>query len=486
MAKFKFGQDAMLKVLTDEQIAEVHKQSLNILEETGVYFQSKEALALLEKIGAKVDYETCTVRFSQDLVEDAIKKTPESFTLYNRYKEPVAEVGGNNVCFNPGSATIQFLESDGKTTHQTVSTDLEKIGQVVESLEHITLASSALTPSDVPEMIGDACRIYMLLKNSTKPFIGGTFSADGVGLIHELLAASAGGPEELRKHPRMILDICSTSPLKWSEIACANIFDAARLGMPIEYISVPMLGASSPATIAGSIIQHTVETLSGIVFAQAVNPGTPVVYGGAPMYFDMRYSTTSLNSIETNLISTAYAQMAKYYGLPTHTYAALADAKSVDTQAGLETAMSGLIALLSGVNIISGPGVMDFCNTFSLEKLVIDNDICGMAKRYARGIEFTEETLAVDLIKEINHTGDHLSTKHTRKWFKKEPYLPSKVIDRRRFGLWQEEGAKDTFALAKEVVDDILKNKPVPALDPEIEKALDDVWNRALKAASAE
>jgi len=486
MGKFKFGQDALLKALTDEQIAEVHGHALNILEETGVYFQSQEALSLLEKIGAKVDYETSTVRFSKELVEDAILKTPESFTLYNRYKEPVAEIGGNNVYFDPGSATIQFLESDGKTTHQTVSQDLAKIAQVTESMQHIALASSALTPSDVPEMIGDACRIYMLLKNSTKPFIAGTFSAEGVGLIHQLLSVAAGGSEELKKYPRMILDICSTSPLKWSEIACANIFDAVRAGIPIEYISVPMIGASSPATIAGCVVQHTVETLSGIVFAQAVSPGTPIVYGGAPMYFDMRYSTTSLNSIETNLISTAYAQMAKYYGIPTHTYAALSDSKSVDTQAGLETAMSGLLALLSGINIISGPGAMDFCNTFSLEKLVIDNDICGMAKRYARGIEFSEETLAVDLIKEINHTGDYLATKHTRKWFKKEPFMPSKVIDRRRFGLWQEEGAKDTFALAKEVVDDILKNKPVPALDPEIEKALDEVWNLALFAASAE
>ena len=484
MAKFQFGQDAWLKTLTDEQVKTIHEHALNILEETGVRFQSLEALQLLEKIGAKVDYEKEVARFGRDLVEDAIRTTPESFTLYNRYKEPVAEIGGNNVYFDPGSATIRFLESDGKTARPTVGSDLEKIAQVTEALDSIALVSTALTPSDIPEMVGDGFRVYALLKNSTKPFVGGAFSSEGVGLIHELLAIAAGGPEELKKYPRMVLDICSTAPLKWSEIACQNIFDAARLGLPIEYISVPMIGASSPATIAGCVLQHTVENLSGLVLAQAVSPGTPVVYGGAPMAFDMRHSTTSLNAIETNLISTAYAQMAKYYGLPTHTYAALADSKAIDAQSGLETAMSGVLALLSGINIISGPGTMDFCNTISLEKLVIDNEICAMAQRYARGIEFSDETLAADLIKEINYSGgDFLSTKHTRKWFKKEAYIPPKVVDKKRFGTWTEEGEKDTFALAKEVVADILENKPVPKLDPVIEKALDEAWARALAAA---
>ena len=482
MGKFQFGQNAWLKTLSDEEIATIHKSALNILEETGVYFQMPEALEILEKVGAKVDYDSHTARFNEKMVTAAIKSTPEKFFLHNRFNEPVAEIGGNNVHFAPGSATIRFLESDGKTARSTVGSDLVKIAQITESLDNIELVSTAITPADIPEILGDSFRVYTLLKNSTKPFVGGAFSAEGVKLIHELLSIGVGGPEELKKHPRMVLDVCATAPLQWNEISCTNILDSARLGIPIELLSVPMIGASAPATIAGCVLLHTVELLSGIVLAQAVSPGAPIVYGGAPMYFDMRYMTTSLNAIETNLISTSYAQMGKYYGIPTHTYATLSDAKAVDTQAGLESAMSGLTALLSGVNIISGPGVLDFCNTFSLEKLVVDNEICAMAKRYAKGIDFSDEMLAVGLIKEINHTGEYISAKHTRNWFKKETYLPSKVIDRRVFGTWSGDGSKNTFDLAREVVADILANKPIAKLDTATEKALDEAWERALSS----
>lgn len=481
MGKFSFDNPAMLKVLSNENIETIHKNALHILEHTGVYFQSDEVLDVLEKAGAMVDRATRTVRFKPEMVIDAIQKVPESFVLYNRDLKPWVTVGGNEVNFDPGSATIRFLESDGTTVRPTMGDDLQKIAQVTEAMENIRMVSTALTPSDIPEILGDSFRVYSLLKNSTKPFVGGAFSTEGVNLIAEFLSIAAGGAENARKYPRMILDVCSTAPLKWCEIACANLLDATRVGLPVETISVPMIGANAPATLAGCVLLHTVETLSGIVLVQTLNPGNPMVYGGAPMYFDMQYSTTSLNSIETSLIGTAYAQMGKYYGMPTHTYAALSDAKAVDTQAGLETGMSGLVAKLAGVNIVSGPGVMDFCNTFSLEKLVIDNEICGIASRYAKGITFTDETLAVDLIQEIGHTQDYISTDHTLEWFRVEPYMPSKIIDRTMMDTWHENGSKNTFMLAQEVVADILKNRPVPKLDAQVEAALDAAWEKAQK-----
>ncbi|HVI41244.1 MAG TPA: trimethylamine methyltransferase family protein, partial [Anaerovoracaceae bacterium] len=338
--------------------------------------------------------------------------------------------------------------------------------------------ATALTPYDIPKNIGDSFRVYALLKHSTKPFITGAYSAKGVRTIRELLAADAGGYDALKAKPRAILDITSLPPLKWTEVSCQNILDAAAYGMPIETISVPLLGAAAPATLAGCVLLHTVETLSGIVLTQLINPGNPMVYGGAPMYFDMKNMTTSLNSIETSLIGAAYAQMGKYYGMPVHTYACLSDSKMNDSQAGLETAVSGIVASLAGIDVISGPGMLDFCNTFSLEKLVIDNEICGMAHRLLKGIEFSDETLAVDLISEMGSFGDYLSTKHTLKWFKKEPYLPSNVIDRQNFEKWYEKGAKSSFDNAREIVEDILKNPKTSALSAEKSEALDNAWKK--------
>lgn len=478
MEKFTFKNQPKLKMLSDDQIVAIHEKALYILENTGVYFQGEGALQVLEKHGAKVDFSTKIVKFPPQMVRDAIEQVPGAFKLYNRDGEPAALLGEGNVYFDPGSSGIRFLESDGKTAREAVGEDLVKIAKVCEAMKHVDLLATALTPYDVPQKIGDSFRVYALLKHSTKPFITGAYTAKGVRAIRDLLAADAGGYEAVKAKPRAIMDITSLPPLKWTEVSCQNILDAASFGLPIETISVPLLGAAAPATLAGCVLLHTVETLSGIVLTQAVNPGNPMVYGGAPMYFDMKNMTTSLNSIETNMIGASYAQMGKYYGMPVHTYAALSDSKSNDSQAGLETAVSGVIASLAGVDVISGPGMMDFCNTFSLEKLVIDNEICGMAHRLIKGIEFSEDTLAADLIAEMGSFGDYLSTKHTLKWFKKEPYLPSAAIDRQNFEKWQEDGGKTAFDHAQEIVAELLMNPRTPELPEGKSQALDLAWKQ--------
>lgn len=478
MEKFSFKSQPKLRMLSEEQIVTIHEKALNILENTGVYFQGEGALQVLAENGANVDFAAKIVKFPPKMVIEAIEKAPDSFQLYNRAGEPAARLGEDNVYFDPGSSGIRFLESDGRTAREAVGADLVKIAKVCEAMNHVDLLATALTPYDIPKNIGDSYRVYALLKHSTKPLITGAYSAKGVDTIRDLLAADAGGYDALKAKPRAILDITSLPPLKWTEVSCQNILDAAAYGLPIETISVPLLGAASPATFAGCVLLHTVETLSGIVLTQLVNPGNPVVYGGAPMYFDMKNMTTSLNSIETNMIGAAYAQMGKYYGIPVHTYAALSDSKTNDSQAGLETAVSGIVASLAGIDIISGPGMLDFCNTFSLEKLVIDNEICGMAHRLCKGIEFSEETLAAELISEMGSFGDYLSTRHTLKWFKKEPYLPSSVIDRQNFEKWHEKGGLSSFDRAREIVAEILENPKAPALTPEKGEALDSAWKK--------
>lgn len=478
MEKFTFQSQPKLRMLTDDQIIVIHEKALSILENTGIYFQGAEALQVLKKNGADVDFNTKIVKFPSRMVTEAIEKAPSSFRLYNRGGEPVAALGEGKVYFDPGSSGIRFLESDGRTAREAVGADLVKIAKVCEAMDHIELLATALTPYDIPKNIGDSFRVYALLKHSTKPFITGAYTAGGVGAIRELLVADAGGYEALKAKPRAVLDITSLPPLKWTEVSCQNILDAAAYGLPIETISVPLLGAASPDTFAGCVLLHTVETLSGIVLTQLVNPGNPMVYGGAPMYFDMKNMTTSLNSVETSIIGAACAQMGKYYGLPVHTYAALSDSKLNDSQAGLETAVSGVVASLAGIDVISGPGMLDFCNTFSLEKLVIDNEICGMAHRLLKGIEFSEETLAAGLISEMGSFGDYLSTRHTLKWFKKEPYLPSDVIDRQNFEKWHEKGGRSAFDRAAEIVDEILKHPKASALTPEKNEALDSAWRK--------
>jgi trimethylamine--corrinoid protein Co-methyltransferase len=480
MAKFSFQRQAKYRLLSEDEIKTIHEKALIIIENTGVKFDSEEALKILHDHECKVDFEKQVAKIPGELVLDSINSVPEAIQLYDREGNPSVLLDGNSSHFAPGSAPINFMESDGVTVRVAEARDLKNISHVNDALPNITLQSTAVNLHDIPKLIGDSFRLYILLQTSPKPAVSGAFSVHGIADMRDMLAAVSGGEDALREKPRVLFDICPSPPLKWTHISCQNIIDCARFGLPIETISVPMPGAASPATLAGSLLLHTVETLSGIVLAQCVSSGTPMVYGGAPMYFDMRFSTTSLNAMEAELISAAYAQMAKFYGIPCHTYAALSDAKLVDVQAGLETGMSALMALQAGINVISGAGVIDFCNTFSIEKLVIDNDVCGMALRVAKGINCSEEALAADLISALGPGGDYLSTEHTLEWFKKEPYMPSPVIDRRNRTNWEELGAKDTFIRAQEKVNEIITGHRPLELDQERRQALDHVTKKIM------
>lgn len=481
MAKFTFEGQPSLRLLKNLEIEKIHDQAIGLLEKTGVKFDSAEALKILEEHGATIDYNKKIAKIPGQLVEKSIKTAPEEVRLYDRQGELSANLSGNNVYFDPGSCAIKMLESDGITTRSSLSHDLIEIAKVNDALDNIALQSSAVTPYDVPKIIGDSFRLYLLLKNSPKAIITGAFTVNGISNMRDMLAVVRGGYKELEEKPLAVFDICASPPLKWTHISSQNIIDCARYNLPQEFITMAMPGAASPATLAGSVLVQVTETLSGLTLAQCTKEGAPCIYGSAPVSFDMRHGTTPMSALEATMIGAAYVQMGKYYGLPTHTYAGLSDSKLVDVQAGLETAMSGIIAQLAGINVISGAGILDFVGCFSLEKLVIDNEICGMALRLNEGIQVDDETLAVDLISELGPGGDYLLADHTLRWYKKEPYLPSKVIVRQSNSSWEADGSKSSFTLAQEKVKDILQNHVPVQMKTDQERELDNIVRGFMK-----
>jgi trimethylamine--corrinoid protein Co-methyltransferase len=204
---------------------------------------------------------------------------------------------------------------------------------------------------------------------------------------------------------------------------------------------MPLSGFMAPVTLVGTLIQHTAETLSGVVISQLSNPGTPFLYGGSPAIFDVRYETTPMGAIETMMLDCAYNEIGKYLGLPTQAYISLSDAKQLDTQAGIESSMGATLAALSGINNISGPGMLDFESCHSLEKLVVDNEICGMTSRLIKGIEPREDFPSLPLFEELLQEQHLLIADHTRRYLKDELTFPGMVIDRANRGRWQKEGS---------------------------------------------
>jgi trimethylamine--corrinoid protein Co-methyltransferase len=180
--------------------------------------------------------------------------------------------------------------------------------------------------------------------------------------------------------------------------------------------------------------------LSGVVIGQLAGPGSPVLYGGSPAVFDMRYETTPMGAVETQMIDCAYSEIGKHLGMPTQAYIGMSDAKRLDAQAGLESSMGATLAALSGINSISGPGMLDFESCQSLEKLVVDNEICGLTQRLVRGVEPREDFPSTPIFEELIRDKHLLIADHTRRHLRDEIFFPGPVIDRANSARWLEEG----------------------------------------------
>ena len=486
MTKFSFTDRPWFQLLSREQIEAIHLSSLKILEEVGVMIQSDTALELLTNAGADVDPTKKIARIPQHLVKESLVKAPSTIRLYSRDGEHDLLLEGNRVHYDPGSAALYLLDSRTGEIRRPVSRDLADFVRLADGLEHIQAQSTALVVSDVPEAIVDRYRLYIVLKNSPKTIVTGTFSVDALYDMKDMLAAIRGGEKELARKPMAIFDLCPSAPLKWGDFIIQNLIDCAKYGIPAEILPMPQLGATGPITLAGSLVQLNAEFLSGLVVSQLANPGAPVIYGGSPTTFDMRYLTARLGAIETIMMGCAYAQIGKYYGLPTHMYLGLSDAKTVDAQAGFESGLGITLGALAGINMISGPGMLDFENCQSFEKLVIDDTICGMALRLARGIDVNDQTLAVDLIRKVGPGGHYLAQKHTMEWLSKEIFNPSNLVDRLDLSLWKKQGSKDSFQRARETAQNILRDHKPEPLSKDIEKSLDDVARMIMKKHGVE
>jgi trimethylamine--corrinoid protein Co-methyltransferase len=330
-----------------------------------------------------------------------------------------------------------------------------------------------MIPTDVPKDITDRYRLFLVLRNSSKPVVTGTFTLDGFDVMNEMLLAIRGSKEALKERPLAIFDVCPSPPLKWSNLTCHDLIECAKAGIPAEFISMPMTGASAPVTLAGAVVQHTAETLSGVVIGQLAQPGAPLIYGGSPTAFDMRKGTPPMGAIETMMIDCAYVQIGKHLGVPTQAYMGLSDAKLPDSQAGLESGIGAILAALGGVDLVAGPGMLTFESCQSPEKLVIDNEICGMAKRLIEGINPRTDRLAEDLFHGDIYQGDHfLTSPTTMKWFRKEFFQPGSVIDRDDKDVWIQKGATTAEDKAHQEVKRILASHTPLPLSGEIDREL--------------
>jgi trimethylamine--corrinoid protein Co-methyltransferase len=473
-----------LELLDRSLIERILSEAFVLLMEPGFKVQAPVAAELLTSAGARV--ENGVARVPEALARRALESVPREFFLFDRGGRPAVRYGGNAVAFDPGSSCVKILDPETGERRLSQSADLVRLVQVAEMLPQFAAQSTAVVCGDVPKEIGDLYRLFIVLSYSDKPVVTGAFSSKTLQVMIDLLAADCGGREALRQRPRAIFDVCPSPPLNWSEFASRNLVDLARAGVPAQIVSMPLAGAAAPVTLAGAVVQHAAECLSGITIHQLAQPGAPIVWGGAPAIFDMRKGTTPMGAIETAMIDVAYAQVGKHLGLPTHAYLGASDSKLVDAQAGMESAVSVILGALGGINMISGAGMLDFLACQSVEKLVVDAEAIGMAQRLLRGIEARPGSLAVEMFAKAGLAGEFLKLKETRDLFRGEQHLPSAVIDRGSLWAWEEAGSRDTFDRARSRVAELLASYKRPVLPAGTERGMRDVVERQAKPLGME
>lgn len=472
-----------LQLLTPELIPQIIDEAFQLLMKPGIKVQLQEARQLLANAGAQVDEEKEVVYIPKEVARKALDTVPHEFYLYNRDGEPTVHYGGDAVHFDPGSSGVNVLDADTMQHRPATTLDLIKVIKIADSLWQYDAQSTALVCSEIPKEIGDLYRLYLVLLYSKKPVVTGAFTSENTSVMLDMLAIFAGGRIALAQKPTAVFDVCPSPPLIWSQFGSQSLIDLARAGIPAQMVSMPLAGAAAPITLLGSVVQHAAECISGMTIHQLAKSGSPIVWGGAPAIMDMRQGTTPMGAVETAMIDAAYAQVGKSFGFPTHTYLGASDAKLVDYQAGMESSTSAMIGALAGINMISGAGMLDFLACMSPEKLLIDAEAIGMAKRMLKGMLVHTETLATGMFEGINFKGEFLKQRTTRQLVTEEQYLPSPVIDRGSIRTWEQMGATDTFARAKTQLKDLLDTYQPPDLPAEQVTELQNMVSNLAKEA---
>lgn len=472
LSNYQTNKTIPFQVLSQDQREEVNTAVLEVLANIGVIVNDSEARALLQRGGAFID--NTKAYLPKSLVQKALSSAPRGFSLYHQNEEKWIKVEGKNVYFGPGPSNTYTIDPyTGKRRHP-VKSDTANAAKVIDALENIDFAMDFGTIRDVPTPYADVHLLQALLKNTTKPICHWAYTTKNLETMIKMCEEIAGSMEELQRQPFISFFATSNTPLMHSKEALQKLLFIAKNQLPFFYVSAPMAGATAPITQAGALVLCLAECLSGLVIHQLENEGAPFAIGGVPSACDMRTLLMSYGSPEFNVMHACFAEMARYYHLPMWGTAGCSDAKDVDQQAAIESTASIMMSAMSGANFIHDVGYIEGGSTSSLAQLVMGDEIIGMVKKMIEGIEISERTLALDVIKEVGPQGQFVSHKHTFDNLK-ELWAPT-IMDRSNHQEWTEKGGLSLGDRAKDKARFLIENhKPAPVLSKETEKKIEKI-----------
>lgn len=463
-----------LRLLSDEQIEEMHNGCLRILNSTGVIFQSERALKLFENAGCKVKHDEMRVMFPNDLVEDCLSSCPSTFTIKARNSDNDLHLGNNALYFYNSVGNLSVNIDTWEPFKPSLSEQHQGV-RVLDALDNLQLLNS-YTPymeiKDVPSCMMLSESFASRLRNSSKISLSGYSNESEIFSIEMAKALDIKPPGWVMAGP----------PLCYYKDACDAAFRFTEAGFPIFITSGTSYGANGPATIAGSTITHNAELIAGVVFIQIINPETNVLVTDFTFPLDMKDGTPLFGNIGSSLHTAIFAQMWHRYRVPTMVSSSgYSSAKTSDFQCAYEKSISALIAALSGIDIVSLHGGIFAELTYHPIQSILDDDIASMIGRFVESVEVSEETMALGLIEKIGPApGQYLDTEHTFKWWDRERNTPKSTVNE-QIGEWLQNGKKGAIDHAKERLEEILdSHRPIPLTNEqemEIDKILEEARN---------
>lgn len=458
------------QVVTDNDIEKIHETSLKIMDEIGIVFTSEIARDILAKGGAKIDGQR--VRFPRAMVEKALSTVPNHFKLHGRKASADREFTTRNTNFVGPYGSPFVLDLDKGRRNGTLE-DFENLAKICQMLPDIDIQSHIYCEAaDIPVKTRALEMVMSAFKYNEKPLMGTVYGYEDSKACIELAAIAYGGLEAIKEKPIMASIPCTLTPLSYDDNMAGAIIAYAECGQPQLVNALVIAGATTPVTIAGAIALQNAEVLAGIILAQTVNPGCPIVYSASGSNADMRTGSLSIGSPEDALFSLINGQLTKFYDIPCRISGALSDGKCCDAQAGYESMMTLLMAQMAGGNfILHAAGILETYNCVSYEKLIIDHEIIGMIKRIGRGVEVNDETLVYDLIEEVGPQGTFIDTDHTLDNYADELFQPV-ISDRDNPDNWKAKGSLTAEQRANRRWKQLLEEYVQPELDPELEKEM--------------
>jgi len=461
-----------IRMLSDEQIRTIHHTSLDILSRTGIVMKNEAGRELLLDAGA---WESGgRIKIPEHLVMEAIASAPSRIPMYNRLGELTMPLEEGKVFFGPGSDCIFTMDVETGERRRATAEDVRRIAHLCDGLEQIDFIMSMGTPSDVPTMDHYLHSFINMIRGSVKPNVYTARDRADMEDIYRIACAVAGGEAELREKPFMMLYAESISPLLYNDESVDKLLFCAEKGIPVTYPPSPNTGGGGPITLAGALALGNAECLVGLVLTQLVRRGTPFLYGMNIAALDMKSAIVSYGSPEWAMGMPAWTDIARYYNLPVWGAAGATDSKVVDTQAGIEAAISIMSAFLARCNLVHDVGYIEYGTTSSMEMLVVADEIIREVRYIMGGVEVSERTLAREAIHRAKPGSGFLADDHTLDNWKWAQWRPA-LMDRMRYDRWVQKGRKDMTARANERARQILAEHEVPPLPEAAEEVIAEV-----------